>query len=111
MRQIYFIALTTSFLFPHVAKACESNSYSYSTLTRENWTEIKRVMRNNTTSINRQPTMKSDITNIIGYPDSCSGSANGRIEKCTWIDSQNCKKKIKASFRDSEVSKITKSGF
>lgn len=111
MRQIYFISLILSLLTPQIANACEPNPYSYSTLTRQDWTELKRVMRSTGISINREPVTKYDITAIIGYPNECSVSANGRIEKCIWIDGRDCKKKIKASFRDNELSKIRKSGF
>ena len=111
MRQIYLISLTVFFFFSQAANACEPNPYSYSTLTREDWTAIKKVMRSNTRSINREPTTIFDITSILGYPDECYSSADGRTERCIWIDGQNCKKKIKARFRDNELSKITKSGF
>lgn len=110
MRQIYF-SLILSLLTPQIANACQPNPYSYSILTRQDWTAIKRVMRSTGTSINREPVTKYRIAAIIGYPDECSISANGRIEKCIWIDGQDCKKKIRASFRDNELSKIKKSGF
>ena len=111
MRQIYFISLILSLVFPQIANACETNSYSYTTLTREDWTEIKNMMSSNTRSINREVTTKSDVTSILGSPSSCSSSADGRTEKCTWIDGQDCRKKVKASFRDRELARITKSGF
>lgn len=111
MRQIYFISLILSLLTPQIANACEPNPYSYETLTTENWTEIKRVMRSTRISIKKKPVYKSQITGIIGYRGECSVSANGRIEKCIWIDGRDCKKKIKASFRDKELSIIRKSGF
>ena len=111
MRQIYFISLLLSLLTPQITYACEPNPYSYSTLTREDWTELKKIMRSKGVSINREPVTMYDITAIIGYPDECFVSADGRIEKCIWIDGRDCKKKIKASFRDNELSKIIKSGF
>ena len=111
MRQIYLISLILSLSTPQIVNACEPNPYSYSVLTREDWTAIKRVTRNTGTLINREPVNKYDITAIIGYPDECSISANGRIEKCIWIDGRNCRKKIKATFRDKELSIIRKSGF
>lgn len=109
MRQIYFISLVLSLLTPQIANACQPNPYSYSTLTREDWTALKRVMRS--TGINREPVDKYDITAIIGYPNECSVSADRRIEQCIWIDGRDCKKEIQASFRDNELSIIRKSGF
>ena len=111
MRQIYFIALTISVLFPQIANACEPNSYSSRILSREDWQEIKRMMNTSGTAINQEPVMRYHITSIIGSPSSCSSSSGGRVEKCLWIDRQDCKKKIKASFRDDDLAKITKSGF
>lgn len=111
MRQIYFISLILSLLTPQIANACEPHPYSYSTLTREDWTEIKKVTTSTGVSINREPVTKYDITAIIGYPDECSVFANGRIEKCIWIDGRDCQKKIRASFRDNKLSIIRKSGF
>ena len=111
MRQIYLISLILSLSTPQIVSACEPNPYAYSTLTRENWTTIKRVMRNTGTSINREPVNMYDITAIIGYPDECSISADRRIEKCLWIDGRNCKRKVKAIFCDNQLSIIRKSGF
>jgi hypothetical protein len=104
MRQIYGIILAASFLSPQIGNACESNPYSYSTISKENWTRIQQLKRT------REPIRKYQITSILGSPDSCKSSANGRIEQCIWIDGQNCKKKVQAQFRDEELSNITKSG-
>ena len=111
MRQIYFISLTLSLLFPQIANACEPNPYSYYTVTREDWTEIKKITRNISLTINREYVSRYDISRIIGFSGQCYSSADGRTEQCIWIDGQDCKKKIKAKFRDHELSTIRKSGF
>lgn len=111
MRQISGIILAASFLYPQIAYTCESNPYSYSTISKENWTEIQQIKRSSNTSTERKPIMKYQITTILGTPDSCKSSTDGRIEQCLWVDGQDCKKKILAKFRDDELSTITKSGF
>ena len=109
MRKLSFVVLTISLLSPSVARACESNSYSFNSLSREDWTEIQQVMKSSRTSIDKEATSKWDITRIIGSPHTCS--KKGRVEKFIWIDREDCKKEITASFHDSELLKIRKSGF
>jgi hypothetical protein len=111
MRQIYFISLTLSLLFPQIANACEPSLYSYSTITREHWTKIKKITINTSMTINREYVSKYDITNIIGFSGDCFSSADGRTEECIWIDGQDCKKKIQARFSNKKLSTINKSGF
>ena len=111
MRRIYFVSLTLSLLFPQISNACEPNPYAYSTIKREDWTEIQKITRNVSMTINREYVTKSDISSILGFSSQCSTSSDGRIQECVWIDGQDCKKNIKAKFRDYELSTIRKSGF
>ena len=111
MRHIYFVSLTLSLLFPQISNACEPNPYAYSTITREDWTEIQKITRNVSITINREYVSQYDISSILGFSGRCSTSSNGRIQECVWIDGKDCKKKIKARFRDYELSTIKKSGF
>ncbi len=111
MRQIYFLPLVFCFVFPEIANACEPSPYSDNTLNRKDWVEIKKITKNNSMTINREPVTYYTISSIIGFPGRCSSSSDGRIEECIWIDGQDCQKKIKAMFRDQELSTIRKSGF
>ena len=110
MYRIYSTILIFSLIFPQVANACDSGNSDH-TFDRSDWVKIQRITKNNSMSINREPVRKSAIIGIIGFGGKCSTSANGRIEQCVWIDGKNCKKKIKAKFRDQELSTISKSGF
>ena len=94
-----------------MANACEPNPYSYTTITKDDWTDIKTITKNTSMTINRKYVSKYDISNIIGFLGRCSSDSSGRIEECIWIDGQDCKKKIKAIFRENELSTIRKSGF
>ena len=111
MRHIYFILLVVFFLIPQIANACEPNLSSSSILTREKWTEIKKVMKNTSMTLNREPVSKSQIISIVGFLGKCDSSSSGRIESCIWLDQRDCKKKIKAKFRDDELVIIRQSGF
>ena len=104
----YCLAIAASLLFPNIAQACEPNPYSYQTLTRDDWTEIQMITKSSGTSVrgNREPVMKSDITSIIGFTGNCSTSADSMIEKCIWMDGQDCTKKIKARFHNGGLIKI-----
>ncbi len=110
MYRIYSTILIFSLIFPQVANACESGNSDH-TFDRSDWVKIQRITKNNSMSINREPVLKSVIMEIMGFSGKCSTSANGRIEQCVWIDGNNCKKKIKAKFRDQELSAISKLGF
>lgn len=109
MHQLRFLALGIFLISAPIANACQPNEYSFSVLTREKWTSIKKIMRNNSMTLDREPVTKSQISSIIGFSGDCD--FKGRVESCVWVDRQDCKKKISAKFRDRELATIRKSGF
>lgn len=109
MHRIYFTILIFSLIFPEIANACEGNSGG--SFDRRDWMRIQRATKNNSMTIDREPITKNTIVEIIGFSGRCSTSANGRIQQCVWVDGKNCNKKIKAKFRDRQLSTISKSGF
>lgn len=111
MPRIYFIILVFSLIFPKISLACQVDSDSDDTFNKRDWLRIQKITKNNSMAITRKPVNKKTIIKIIGFGGKCSTSAGGRIEQCIWIDRQDCKKKIKAKFRDAELSTISKSGF
>lgn len=111
MRPIYIFPLIASLIFSPIANACQSNPYSYQTITKDDWTEIRKMTKNTSMTINREYVSKYDINRITGFYGECSSYSNGRIEECIWIDGRDCKKRIKAKFRDNELSTIRKLGF
>lgn len=111
MRRIYFIILLLSLIFPEIANGCQADPDSDNTFAKRDWLRIQKATKNNSMTINRQPISKNTIMEIIGFSGKCSTSANGRIEQCIWSDQKNCNRKIKAKFRDRELSTISKSGF
>ncbi len=108
MYRIYSAILICSLIFPEIAHACSDSDNNFD---KRDWHKIQKVARNNSMTINREPVRKSTIVDILGFSGRCSSSANGRIEQCVWIGGRNCQKKIKAKFRDRELSTISKSGF
>ena len=58
------------------------------------------------------PVYLYDVQSILGFSGQQTKTAgNGRIEHRIWIDRHNCKRKVKASFRDRELVKIKSHGF
>lgn len=106
MYKLFSLALIASFLTPQIANACNPIDDYPPMLTRDMWSEIKREINRKKRKVNEY-----DVSGYIGFLGDCKPSANGRVQSCVWLDIQNCKRKIKAKFRDDELVTITKSGF
>ena len=60
----------------------------------------------------RVPLYDYDVRGMLGFSgEQTKTASNGRIEHRIWIDRDNCKRKVKASFRDGELVKIQSYGF
>jgi len=60
----------------------------------------------------RVPLYDYDVRGILGFSGQQTKTAsNGRIEHRIWIDRDNCKRKVKASFRDNELMQLKSYGF
>lgn len=99
------------------ASACEDKfSYSaYGRLDKEDLDELKRRYRDRSVQINRQAESKLDLWDVKGIfgfsGEQTKTTSNGRIEHWIWLNEENCRRKIKASFRDGELVKINSYGF
>ena len=103
--------------YSQAAYACEDkfSSLAYGRLDREDLDELKREYRNRSIQINRKEGNKldlGDVKRILGFSgEQTKITSNGRIEDWIWLNSENCRRKIKASFRDGELIKIKSYGF
>ena len=53
-----------------------------------------------------------EVQDILGFSGQQIKTANnGRIEHRIWIDRDNCKRKVKATFKDSELVQLKNYGF
>ena len=60
----------------------------------------------------RVPVYDYEVQGILGFSgEQTKTASNGRIEHRIWIDRGNCKRKVKASFRDNQLVKIKSYGF
>ena len=58
------------------------------------------------------PVYLSDVQGILGFSGQQTKTAsNGRIEHRLWVDRDNCKRKVKASFMNRELVQIKSYGF
>lgn len=58
------------------------------------------------------PVYDYEVRGILGFSGQQTKTASGgRIEYRIWIDRDNCKRKVKAAFRDGELVKIQSYGF
>lgn len=109
MYKLHLLALAICLNLAPLANACTPNENSPYTLTREKWDSIRQLMKNTSMTLDRESVTKSQISSKIRFTGNCS--FKGKIENCIWLDKQDCKKKITAKFRDSELVTIRKSGF
>lgn len=103
--------------YSQAAYACQDkfSALAYGKLDREDLDKLKKEYRNRSIQINRQEGNKLDlwdIKRILGFSgEQTKTASNGRIEHWIWLNSENCRRKIKASFRDGELVKIKSYGF
>lgn len=101
--------------YAQVANACE-NKYTYAalgSLEKEELDELKQQYRDTSIQINREKYLYLwDVQAILGFSgEQTKTASNGKVEDWIWIDSENCKRMIKASFRSGELVRIKSYGF
>ena len=116
-KKLLFISTLIIFSYGYspVALACE-NKYSYAasgSLEKSDLDRLKKEFLNARRSIkNPDPIKLSDVWGILGFSgERTKTTNNGRVEHRIWVDRDNCKRKIKASFRDGELVKFQSYGF
>jgi hypothetical protein len=100
--------------FPQVASACEDKfGYSaYGYLNKEDWDELKRSSRGNNTGLNDNKLTMYEVQGILGFSgEQIYVSNNGKTETRIWVDRENCRRQVKASFADGTLATIQGSGF
>lgn len=97
--------------------ACQ-NKYSiaaFGNLDKSNIDSLKKkyvAARRSIKSKQRDPLYNYEVQGILGFSGQQTKTvSNGRIEHRIWIDRNNCKRKVKASFRDSELVQLKSYGF
>lgn len=103
--------------YSQVANACEDkfSYWAYGNLEKKDLDKLKKEYRNRSIQINRQEQNKLylwDVKGILGFSgEQTKTASNGRVEHWIWLDSDNCRRKIKAAFRDGELVRIKSYGF
>ena len=98
-----------------IAQACENKfgGVAMGNLEKSDLDRLKKRYRNTSMQIERDNKLNVfDVKGILGFSGEQTKTANnGSVEDWIWVDRENCKRKIKASFRDGELMKIKSYGF
>lgn len=104
-----------SYGYSPVALACENkfNSVAFGSLEKSDLDRLKKKFLSTRRSPKSAvPVYLYDVQGILGFSgEQIKTASNGRIEDRIWIDRQNCKRKVKASFRDEVLVKFQSYGF
>ena len=95
--------------------ACE-DKYSYAACGSLEKTDIDRLKKEfneaKRSITSPKPVYLDDVQTILGFPGEQTKTANnGTIEHRIWIDSDNSKRQVKASFFDQELVQVKVYGF
>ena len=115
-KKLLFISTLIIFSYGYspVALACENKfSYAAGSLEKRDLDRLKKEFLSARRSIKNPVSIKLyDVQGILGFSgEQTKTTNNGRVEHRIWVDSQDCKRKIKASFRDGELVKFQSYGF
>ena len=101
--------------YSSVAQACTDKftSAAFGSLEKSELDHLKkRFLSTRRSPKDAVPVYLYDVQGILGFSgEQTKTASNGRIEHRIWIDRENCKRKIKASFRDRELVKFKNYGF
>ena len=100
------------------AKTTCEDKYSYAafgTLEKSDMDRLKKKYVDARRAINNKekvPVYDYEVQGILGFSgEQTKTASNGRIEHRIWIDRDNCKRKVKASFKDSQLIQLKSYGF
>ena len=115
-KKLLFISTLIIFSYGYspVALACETqfSSAAFGSLEKSDLDRLKKKFLSARRSLkNPVPISLSDVRGILGFSGEQIKTASNGIEHRIWVDSQNCKRKIKASFRDGVLVKFQSYGF
>ncbi|MEM8673143.1 MAG: hypothetical protein AAGF83_04635 [Cyanobacteria bacterium P01_G01_bin.67] len=98
-----------------IAEACQDkfSFVAFGNLEKSDMDRLKKKFLSTRRSPkNAVPVYLYDVQSILGFSGKQTNIAsNGRIEERIWIDRENCKRKVKASFVDRKLVKIKSYGF
>jgi len=101
--------------YSSVAQACEDkfSRAAFGSLEKRNMDNLKKKFLSTRRSPKSAVTVYlSNVQRILGFSgEQTKTASNGRVEHRIWIDSDNCKRKVKASFLDQKLVKIKSYGF
>ena len=104
-----------SYGYSPVALACENkfNSAAFTRLEKSDLDRLKKKFVSARRSLkNPVPIYLYDVQGILGFSgEQTKTASNGRVEHRIWVDRDNCKRKVKASFREGELVKFQSYGF
>ena len=112
---IILILIIFNYGYSPVALACENkfNSTAFGSLEKSDLDRLKKkflsTRRSPKTAV---PVYLYEVQGILGYSgEQTKVAANGSIERRIWVDRENCKRKVKASFKDEVLVKFQSYGF
>lgn len=98
-----------------VAQACEDKfTYAaFGNLEKSDMDRLKKEFLSARSSPKHAvPVYLYDVQGILGFSgEQIKTASNGRIEHRIWVDRENCKRQVKASFMDRKLVKIKSYGF
>lgn len=101
----------------HADSACQDKfSYAaFGSLEKSDMDRLKKKYVNARRPIKNKekvPVYDYEVRGILGFSgEQTKTASNGRIEHRIWIDRHNCKRKIKASFRNNQLVQLKSYGF
>lgn len=92
------------------------DKFSYSALGSLEKTDMDRLKKKFVSAARSpkfaEPVYLNDVQCILGFSgEQTKTASNGRVEHRIWIDRDNYKRKVKASFMDQKLAKIKSYGF
>lgn len=101
--------------YSQAAEACQAkfSSAAFGSLEKRDLDELKQEFLSTRRSPKYAvPVYLYNVQSILGFSgEQTKTASDGRIEHRIWIDRDNCKRKIKASFMERKLVKIKNYGF
>ena len=115
-KKLLFISTLIIFSYGYspVALACENKfNPAASSLEKSDLDRLKKKFVSARRSLkNPVPIYLYDVQGILGFSgEQTKTASNGIVEHRIWVDRDNCKRKVKASFREGELVKFQSYGF
>ena len=104
-----------SYGYSPVVLACENkfSSAAFGSLKKSELDSLKKKFLSTRRSPKSAvPVYLYDVQRILGFTGEQTKTAiNGRVEHRIWVDYKNCKRKVKASFKDEKLVRFKSYGF